>query len=292
MSDVINTLTGLTLTEALAQLDDPLPPEAYNPVPGGADLTDIDPNWMRVRLTEVFGLCGYGWGYEYEPESVSFTWTSQHTQDGDREVCLAVIKQLRFWYTLRIKSNSTKTCTVPATGANKSPNAAYALKGAISNAIGHAVSNIMFQISVYTGKRDHRTVKKGNDAKTKSKSMTTKASSQTKKGTKPKTAGAKATTTAGNGSKPKSKPPSDGNGKADAEIIAKLNSDDDLSPDEVRKAFDFVIPFGKHKGMTLEELPVEELEYFADKMRPYNDLGITLQNAARIVLEKGLVIPF
>lgn len=38
------TLTGMTLDEVAVRLDEQLPADAYKPVPGGADLTDIDPN--------------------------------------------------------------------------------------------------------------------------------------------------------------------------------------------------------------------------------------------------------
>jgi len=60
------TLTGMTLEEVAVRLDEQLPQDAYKPVPGGADLTDIDPNFMRKVLNDVFGVCGYGWGYDYE----------------------------------------------------------------------------------------------------------------------------------------------------------------------------------------------------------------------------------
>jgi len=50
--DITNakTLTGLTVAEAAIKLDEQLPPDAYTAVPGGADLTDIDPNYMRKTI--------------------------------------------------------------------------------------------------------------------------------------------------------------------------------------------------------------------------------------------------
>jgi hypothetical protein len=60
----VKTLTGLTVAEAATKLDEQLPPDTYSAIPGGADLTDIDPNYMRKTLNEVFGLCGFGLGYE------------------------------------------------------------------------------------------------------------------------------------------------------------------------------------------------------------------------------------
>ena len=60
------TLTGMLLESVAAKLDAELPKDAYKAVPGAADLTDIDPNYMRKVLNEVFGLCGIGWGYKYD----------------------------------------------------------------------------------------------------------------------------------------------------------------------------------------------------------------------------------
>jgi hypothetical protein len=40
----MKTLMGLTLAQLQERLDAELPADAYSPVPGGADLTDIDPN--------------------------------------------------------------------------------------------------------------------------------------------------------------------------------------------------------------------------------------------------------
>jgi len=50
--------------------------------------------------------------------------------------------------------------TIDASGGSENGNAAYAMKGAITNGIGNAVSNIGFQESVYLGLRSHRTVGK------------------------------------------------------------------------------------------------------------------------------------
>ncbi len=45
------------------------------------------------------------------------------------------------------------------TPGSDNKNAAYALKGAITSALGNAVSNLGFQEQVYLGKRDHNTVR-------------------------------------------------------------------------------------------------------------------------------------
>lgn len=155
------TLPGLSLAEAATKLDAQLPAEAYSPVPGGADLTDIDPNWMRLVLNEVFGLCGYGWGYSFHPANIEYHTEVRETSKGrDRTVIVAIVKHLEFWYRLNL-GETVEVFKIPATGNSENSTHAYALKGALTNAIGNAVSNLGFQQAVYLGQRDHKTVRAG-----------------------------------------------------------------------------------------------------------------------------------
>ena len=154
----VKTMTGLTMAEAIVKLDEQLPPDAYTAVPGGADLTDIDPNYMRKVLNEVFGLCGLGWGYEYAPTDMETRNETRKTQSGTREVVVAALKHLRFWYKVT-GGKEASICTVDASGGSDNSSASYAMKGAITNALGNAASNIGFQESVYLGKRSHKTVR-------------------------------------------------------------------------------------------------------------------------------------
>jgi len=152
----IFTLTGLTLEEAIQQLDQELPAGAYKALPGAVDLTDIDPNWMRKTLNHIFGLCGLGWGYEYDPANLEYRYESRTNARGNEYgVYVAVLTHLRFWYKL-VDGNTQYNCSVHATGASENANIAYAMKGAITNALGNAVSNIGFQESVYLGLRSHK----------------------------------------------------------------------------------------------------------------------------------------
>ncbi len=152
----IFTLTGLTLEEAIQQLDQELPAGAYKALPGAVDLTDIDPNWMRKTLNHVFGLCGLGWGYEFDPGDLEHRYESRTNARGNEYgVYVAVLTHLRFWYKL-VDGNTQYNCSVHATGASENANIAYAMKGAITNALGNAVSNIGFQESVYLGLRSHK----------------------------------------------------------------------------------------------------------------------------------------
>lgn len=154
----MKTLTGLTLEQAQARLDEVLPAEAYSAVPGRTELTDIDPNYMRAVLSSTFGMCGYGWGYEYDPANMELHRETREFQSGTRDVMVAVLKRLRFWYKLKDGDNVI-TCSLDASGGSENSSYAYAMKGAITNALGNAASNIGFQQSVYLGKRSHKTVR-------------------------------------------------------------------------------------------------------------------------------------
>jgi hypothetical protein len=156
----LTTLTGLTLAELAAKLDAQLPAEAYKAVPGGADLTDIDPNYMRKVLNECFGLCGVGWGYAYNAADMHTETQERSGANGKRMVQAATLKHLRFWYRLADPEGHQVTCEIDASGGSENSVEGYAMKGAITNALGNAASNIGFQESVYLGKRDHKTVKK------------------------------------------------------------------------------------------------------------------------------------
>ena len=237
------TLTGMTLEEVSVRLDEQLPQDAYKPVPGGADLTDIDPNHMRKVLNEVFGVCGFGWGYDYDASTIRSR-TDVRTNRSGKEytVIIVTLSFLELWYKLVI-DDEVLVCNVPATGSSENSNDAYALKGALTNAIGNAVSNIGFQQSVYLGKRDHRTVKKTAGASRKGVSARKKAAPKAK---------ARATAAA----------PAPDNGNSDPG--------------------DFVVPFGSGiKGKKLRELTPDKLDWVANKMAPFNDAGKAVQQKAR-----------
>ena len=88
----IKTLTGLPLDQLVLKLDEELPVDAYTQVPGGADLTDIDPNHMRRVLNEVFGLCGFGWGYRYDSHDLTLSYGKRKTASGEKEWAYAVLQ--------------------------------------------------------------------------------------------------------------------------------------------------------------------------------------------------------
>jgi hypothetical protein len=240
----IKTLAGLTLAEASARLDEQLPAEAYSAVPGGADLTDIDPNWMREVLNSIFGICGFGWGYEYDPANMQIGVEQRKTQSGSRTVSTAFLKHLRFWYKVVDAGGQTQTCSVDASGASENSSAAYAMKGAITNALGNAASNIGFQKSVYLGHRSHKTVR---------------SSTSSPKG-KPAPVSPAAKPAATSSPKGKPAPASDG----DIEDVKP-------APVPIFAAPDFIIEVGQRKGQKLGEQPLNVIQWYAEQMAVGSD---------------------
>lgn len=149
----LKTLTGLTLDALAQKLDEQLPASAYKAVPGGADLTDINPNHMNDVLNACFGLCGIGWGYAFDPTHLEIV----NTGSG-KMAWSAVLKYLTVWFALTDASGAMQQITIASSGGSDNSTSAYAMKGAITSAIAAAVSKIGFQKSVYLGARSHHTV--------------------------------------------------------------------------------------------------------------------------------------
>ena len=272
--DITNakTLTGLTVAEAATKLDEQLPPDAYTAVPGGADLTDIDPNYMRKTLNEVFGLCGFGWGYEYDPADMETRNETRKTQSGSREVVVAALKHLRFWYKVT-DGQETSVCTVDASGGSDNSSASYAMKGAITNALGNAASNIGFQESVYLGKRSHKTVKaqkpvSASAASTQGKAAAAPASKPAPAKAKPAPAPAAPAAITNNG----------GATGADDEI-------EELEPPAELIVDDFIIPIGQRKGQKLADQQLNVIQWYAEQMTTGGDVQKqALKKAAQAII--------
>ena len=150
----LKTLTGFRAEELPEVLDKPLPAGAYKEIKGsGADLTDIDAAWQRRAFNSIFGLYGLGWGLEFSPEEVDVR--NEPNKNGKMQSLARVIG--RFWFLLIDKDGNESKISYPVTGGNGSfTNEGYALKGAITNAIGFGASMIGWQESVYMGIRTHR----------------------------------------------------------------------------------------------------------------------------------------
>jgi len=257
------TLTGFTLEQVAQKLDTELPKDAYKPVPGAADLTDIDPNYMRKILNEVFGVCGFGWGYSYEPNDLVVVVEERKTKaGGTRRVHVASLKRLRLWYKLG-SGTTTHICDVYASGGSDNEVEAYAMSGAITNAIGKAVSNLGFQESVYLGKRNHRTVAR----------KTTSA--------KPAPAAKPSTTTSKATAAPKP--------EVDDEIVDDPTPTTASNP-ALDEAAGLVITSkmttkAERVGQKLGDQALEVIEWWANRMKPANAEQVKLQTNAKVLLK-------
>jgi hypothetical protein len=244
------TLTGMLLESVAARLDAELPKDAYKSVPGAADLTDIDPNYMRKVLNEVFGLCGIGWGYKYDSADMHTEIEERKRSNGQgtRRVYVATLRRLTFWYKLSAADGNVVTCEIDASGGSDNDVEAYAMKGAITNALGHASSNIGFQESVYLGKRSHKTIGK------------TTASAKTAVPAASKTA-------------------------APAPKVSKpaAKQEAPVAPAEEDPA-SFVIQVGQRAGQKLGDQDHKVIEWYANSMKASSDQQTMLQNAARSLL--------
>lgn len=152
------TLSGMTLKDALRKMIEVLPPDAYTAVPGGADLTDINPAYLTQVATEAFGICGVGWYFDYDPIDVSIKKEVRKRKDReDREVWVATIQHLHlhFAYTTKDDGEVKESFPVVANGSSENDSEGYALRGALTSAIGAAFSKLCWQLLVYQGKITH-----------------------------------------------------------------------------------------------------------------------------------------
>lgn len=158
LMETYRTLRGFTLAEAARELTKILPPDAYKAVPGASDFTDIDPAYLTKEATRVFGVCGVGWWYEYEPGLVDH-WTENKVSQKGREYTthevIVPYLVLRYAYTDQ-NGNVLVSNPVISQGANGNENYGYALRGAVTNAIGSAFAKLGWQLLVYLGKLNHR----------------------------------------------------------------------------------------------------------------------------------------
>ncbi len=263
LANNLTTLTGIPWSTAEAELDKELPADAYSPIPGGASLTDIDPAFMRDEFNRLFGVCGFGWGYEYDEDNVVLDTVKR----GQGTAFSAIIKKLIFWVKLLDEEGKEVILKIASSGGSVNDVQGYALSGAITNAIGKAASNIGFQKSVYLGVRSHKNVgvKTPKPAAAASKASTSPKATPAAKPTAP----VKAATAP----KPQPKAQEPDND----EII-----DDDPATDTVGEAANFVISFGNRKGQRLGDVDLKYIAWYANDMKTDGDPDkVALQNHAK-----------
>ncbi len=227
------TVTGFTLEQVVAELQKPLPAAAYKPVPGASDLTDIDPAYLTEVATKVFGPIGFGWWYDYAPTDLTVSAEVRTAKSGrEYTVFTASLHKLIVRYRLLDAGGNTLISEpITATGGNDNEVESYAVRGALTNAIGAAFAKLTWQLPVYKGQLSHRNAATFGDKK-----LVTAVKTD---GTKPAAEPAPAT--------------APDNGHA-AELEALLN---------------YVIPpaiQSKHAGKKLSEVSAQVIEWYATKM--------------------------
>jgi hypothetical protein len=99
-----------------------------------------------------------GWGIAYESADVVLDLIER---EGKAVMPSVAFKKLTLWFKMVDDKGAVILCEIPATGAHKDErgNIAHALKGAMTNAMGNAASQMGWQESVYMGFRDHNNVR-------------------------------------------------------------------------------------------------------------------------------------
>jgi len=149
----IKTLMGLDMPTVVAQLDTELEPAAYSAVPGAVDLTDIKPAWLTEAMNKFFGLAGYGWWFTYSPADLVVT---EQVDSKNRTVYQANLAQLALYYRMLVNGQIEVAGPIYGNGYSDNFDRGYAVRGALTNALGAAASKLGWQLSVYQDKRSHR----------------------------------------------------------------------------------------------------------------------------------------
>lgn len=141
---------------------DPAHTKAFNKG-GGFKGTSINPTYNNRKLTEVFGLCGIGWGFDVKKEEYI---NGHYISDKDREVTHVI--RILFWF-----KDGEKLGKIPSFGQTtyigKNKNGIFtdeeAPKKSLTDAITKASSMLGFGADIFMGMYDD--VKYVNDLKNK-----------------------------------------------------------------------------------------------------------------------------
>jgi hypothetical protein len=130
-----------------------VPESALKTIGGGRlkGMSDIKPQWRYEKLTEIFGICGFGWKYTIEKE-----WIESY-QNGE----IAAFANINLY----VKINDVWSDAIPANGGSmfvaNEKNGAYVsdecFKMAITDAIGTAAKMIGLASDVYMGIKSDNT---------------------------------------------------------------------------------------------------------------------------------------
>lgn len=153
----LKTLTEKDLFEAFRELDRQLPAHAYKAIDGGKGgklgLTDIVPAFLPDLLMELFGPLGFGWGFTLE--SMESSMKIVERKGGYTEEEVTVTCKLSIWYRFLCDGEMMTSDPISATGGNTNTLVEWAMKGALTNALGCAWFFAGYQLSVYKNERSH-----------------------------------------------------------------------------------------------------------------------------------------
>lgn len=118
----------------------PFPPEAYKDLSfGNRKQTSIDAYHIIERLTEVFGLCGDGWGEEIKEFKIQ----------GDNIACFGSL-----WWRIPVGGEEKKSVIAVGDATIFKGNIAEGMKKAQTNMISKAASFLGVGLDVYKGQHD------------------------------------------------------------------------------------------------------------------------------------------
>jgi hypothetical protein len=247
--DEIKTLTGKTMDDVLKHFKRLLPADAYDKVPGGANLTDISPVYLLESLTDMFGLCGFGWSVDYDPANVKLeAITKNRSSGGTYQVYSATVSKLELRYRYYLAGNMCLSDPIVSAGGSENDKPGDALKGALTNALSKCGASLLWQIEVYKGHVDHTNATALNARQAQSKPQ---AAPAPQPASKPAAAPAKPVA------------------QAPAAVKAAVEQPEEPAVDDTQvfNPGDFVINFGQHKGKKISECPRDYLEWLGVKSK-------------------------
>ena len=144
----LRTLNGYSPQQVLAEMQKPLEANAYKKVQGaGANLTDIKSPYLVETLTRLFGMYGIGWMTRHGPITVD-KYNTVTSSGKDRLVYDAQVMDFELvlvWDNGGVAASTT----IDSTGGSDNDVQEYAIRGALTNALGAAAARMLWQLHIY-----------------------------------------------------------------------------------------------------------------------------------------------
>ena len=156
----MKTINGFAVNDITEQMIAPLDPSGFKRHPTKSYLTTISPAHTRERLTQVFGVYGYGWGLDWKPENTNMYETE--TSTGKARFNFSLM-QADFWYMLINESGDRIQFKFPVTGFSDNDNPGDAMAGARTSAIGAGAKELLFQLHIYKNEQPKRPSKSDDE---------------------------------------------------------------------------------------------------------------------------------